>query len=56
MKSNFVQLRGINIDDTLFTEDLVITRGKITLRDKKPSRKFKVCLDGYMPTSTLYSS
>jgi len=32
---------SLRIDDTIYAHDLVIDRGKIRKRDKKPSKKFR---------------
>ena len=39
----------IELDGHPYTEDVVILKGKISLRDKKPSRKFKKRFDGHTP-------
>jgi hypothetical protein len=41
MKVKFIKFGEIEIDGTRYTQDVVITNGQITPRDKAPSRKYK---------------
>ena len=51
MKAKFVKFGEIEIDGVRYTEDVLITRGKITLRDKTPSKKHKSRFNGHTPLS-----
>ena len=50
MRATFIRFGEIEIDGQRYTEDVVIVRGAVRLRDKSPSRKYKARF-GHTPLS-----
>lgn len=51
MKVKFIEFGKIKIDGKKYKEDVVISKGKITLRDKAPSKQYKKNPDDHTPLS-----
>jgi hypothetical protein len=50
MRATFIRFGEIEIDGQQYTDDVVIVRGTVRLRDKSPSRKYKARF-GHTPLS-----
>jgi hypothetical protein len=51
LEVGFIKFGRVEIEGKSYTEDVIITGGEITLRDKAPSKKHKARFGGHTPLS-----